>query len=542
MRIVIPLALVFMLMPGAAVNAQDAGCWAQWQALGGPYRTVLRTLELLDTAGAPRAHSRMGRDLLRDCAAAGQVVESAGDQARGLWVGALPAAALIQNNSGYPRPQQDGLRWAGRGLSASFMAGAGAEWGPISAVIAPVASYQANDRFSLELAEVRPGYSPYGSYYHAGQIDLPRRFGDDSFFWGSLGQSFVRADAYGAAIGVSTENLQWGPARRNPLLMSAAAPGFPHVFAGTSRPLWIGIGRVQVEAVWGRLTESEYFDSIPDNDKRLFAGIVAGFSPGRTGLTLGVARSYLRTIPPGGMDLMDQIFGPYTGIRDNPRDVNEGDNQLLSVFFRWVLPESGFEAYGEYARDDHWQDRDDLIKELDHSRAYTVGLEKVFLLSDSTRHLRVLAEATNLEMSPTWQSDRGGVNFYTHSQVRQGYTHRGQLLGAPIGTGSDAQYVAVDYLGRNALVGLSLERVRYDNDAYYRHFAHRFDFRGHDAEITVGLRGGGRFEGVHFVGEVAYSTRYNRDFAELRTGLSHDKNISVSLGAAWTPPLGHRFP
>src|SRR5690606_11480685 len=138
----------------------------------------------------------------------------------------------------------------------------------------------------------------------------------------------------------------------------------PHVFLGTSRPLDVRIGRLEAEAIWGRLAESEHFDTIPDNDTRLFAGLVVAFSPGSTGLTIGVARSYLRTLPPDGLSLGDQLWGPYTGIRDNPQDPSQGDNQLLSAFFRWGLPASGFEVYGEYAREDHWEDGKDLLLEL----------------------------------------------------------------------------------------------------------------------------------------------------------------------------------
>jgi hypothetical protein len=420
------------------------------------------------------------------------------------------------------------------------MAGVAARWGRFSAVLAPVVSYQQNDSVSIELVRT-PGLSPYGSFYHAGVIDLPRRFGSDEFSWAHLGQSFVRVDAFGAAAGVSTENLRWGPAHRNPLLMSGAGPGFPHAFIGTSDPVNVRIGRLEVEAVWGRLSESAYFDTIPDNDKRLFAGLVVAFSPGNAGLTLGFARAYVRYLQ--GLDLADQIFGPYTGVRDNPRQREEGDNQLLSAFFAWVLPESQFEVYGEYARDDHWEDARDLLLEPDHSRAYTVGLEKVFSRQNSADKLRIVAEATNLGMSPTWQSRRGAVNFYTHSQIRQGYTHRGQLLGAPIGTGSDAQYVAVDYFGGDRLAGLYVERTRYDNDAYYRHFAYPFAFGGHDAEFTVGLRGGGVVRSVQVVGEVAHSSRHNRDFVSLRSGQrSFDRNLSITLGAAWVPAAGRVIP
>jgi hypothetical protein len=210
-----------------------------------------------------------------------------------------------------------------------------------------------------------------------------------------------------------------------------------------------------------------------------------------------------------------------------------------------VLPESGFEVYGEYARDDHWENARDLLMELDHSRAYTIGLEKVFRLPTDQQKLRVSAEASTLAMSQTWQSGRGaGATFYTHAQIRQGYTHRGQLLGAPIGPGSDAQYVGVDYLTSKWLGGLYYERVRYDNDSYYRHHVFLRAFRGHDAEWTLGVRGGAAVRSVQIVGEIAHSKRYNRDFVSLQqSGLfSTETNIAFKLGVAWLPSVRRSVP
>lgn len=537
MRFLAVTAIASVLGTVAPLQAQLSGCWAHWEAVGGPYPDLQRSLELREAASLhPLAVARAGRSLLRNCAALADTSNVSDSIRSGPELMILPAVGMLQVNSKYPRPKQDGLRWAGRGLSTTTVAGAAARWGPISAALSPVMAFQQNDSFDIEPVRV-PGLSEYGSYYNAGEIDLPRRFGDDSFWWVHLGQTFVRVDAFRTAFGLSTENLRWGPARRNPLLMSGAGPGFPHAFIGTSDPVNIGVGRLEVEAVWGRLSESAYFDTIPDNDKRLFAGLVVAFSPGAAGLTLGFARSYVRYLK--DLDLVDQIFGPYTGIRDNPQQEAEGDNQLLSVFFRWVLPKAGFEVYGEYAREDHWEDTRDLIMELDHSRGYTVGVERVFSRENSPHMLRIIGEATNLGMSQTWQSGRGGATFYVHNPVRQGYTHRGRLLGAPIGPGSDAQYVAADYLGPRTLAGLYVERVRYDNDAYYRHFADARGFSGHDAETTVGVRGGRVVSGVQLMGELAYSSRYNRDFAQLRSGVTQDKNISVSVGAAWVPAGGH---
>lgn len=539
MHVLLTLPVLLALLLAAPLAAQGE-CSALREPTGGPYPDLYRSLGLAgEVPLGSAAVRRAGAALLRECAGPDLLRAIGGDdEDRPITVALLPAGVLVQHNSDYPRNRQDGLRWAGVGVSGGVTAGVGARWGPLSAALAPVITYQAN-----EPVDIRPvgtaGHSRFGSYYHAGQIDLPQRFGAAESTWAHLGQSFVRLDGFGAAVGVSTENLRWGPARRNPLLMSGAGPGFFHVFAGTSEPLDVRVGRLEVEAVWGRLEESEYFDSVPDNDRRLLAGLVVAFSPGRdTGLTVGLARAYQRYLPPEGLSLSDQVFGPYGGIRENPdRAASDADNQLLSAFFRWAFPEVGFEVYGEYAREDHWEDRDDLIKELDHSRGYTVGLQKVFAREASPHRVRVAAEVSNLNMSPTWQSGRPGVTFYTHSQIRQGHTHRGQLLGAPIGPGSDAQYLEADYLGRSWRTGLWLERARYDNDVYYRQFAYRYAYSGHDAEVTAGLRGGGQLMGLELSGELAYSSRYNRGFIGLDGGVNpiQANNVSFVLGVGWAP-------
>lgn len=524
---VVPATLL-LFMSFEELPAQAQPCWVQWESLGGPYNDVQRSRDL--SAPATNGHApavrRAGQTLLRTCG---------GSPADGA-IAVLPATAIMEYNSAYARPGLDGLRWAGRGVSAAVTAGAGGRWKWFSAVLAPVASYQQNTAFRIEPV-VSAELSPFGSYYHSGLIDMPQRFGDQPFWWYSLGQSFVRADAFGAAIGFSTENLRWGPAQRNPLLMGAGAPGFPHVFLGTSEPVDVRIGRLEIEAIWGRVSESEYFDFAPDNDRPFFGGLVVAFSPAGSGLTLGVARSYMQHVS-DDFSILDQFVAPYRRISKN-----EADNELLSAFMHWVLPTAGFEVYGEYARDDAWENVRDLTLEPDHSRAITGGLHKVFERANGDR-LRVMAEASTLGSSSTFLSGRGKVHFYTHAEIRQGYTNRGRLLGAPIGVGSDAQYLGVDYLGRNFLAGISMERVRYDNDSFYDEYAERFTYGGHDTEITLGLRGGANIRDIQLIGELARSSRRNRQFLGLRdgTGYSLESNIGVSLGASWTPRTGRIAP
>ncbi|MGH7462452.1 MAG: hypothetical protein ACREMA_15685, partial [Longimicrobiales bacterium] len=206
------------------------------------------------------------------------------------------------------------------------------------------------------------------------------------------------------------------------------------VYLGTSKPADIWIGDLGVEVIWGRLHESDFFDTNPDNDTRFLGGLVLGFRPRPLpGLTLGVARAFSTYTD---HDFGDYLTGPVRGLSSNL----VFENELASLFGRWVLPESGFEVYAEWGRDDNWQDLVDFLKEPDHSQGYMLGVQKVTSLR-SDKWLRVLAELVHLQSSQTGRSGRGWVTFYTHGGVRQGHTNRGQLLGAPVGPGSDGQFI-----------------------------------------------------------------------------------------------------
>src|SRR5206468_10781159 len=104
------------------------------------------------------------------------------------------------------------------------------------------------------------------------------------------------------------------------------------------------------------------------------------------------------------------------------------DNQIDELFFRWRLPHSAFEVYGEYGRDDHNWDLRDLILDPDHLSSYVLGAAKVW--GDSgARSFRVLrAEVINFEATTVLSSRLEGVT-YLNNDVRQGHTQDGQFLG-----------------------------------------------------------------------------------------------------------------
>jgi hypothetical protein len=329
-------------------------------------------------------------------------------------------------------------------------------------------------------------------------------------------------------------------------MMGAGAPGVPTFFAGTHRPVDVGIASLELELTWGVPEESEYFDLDPDNDRRLLSGIVMVFQPhAAPGLSLGASRTYMITMPPEGLSVSDFLFQPYRDLRENPGVGAEfQDDQMLAVFARWAFPEAGFEAYVEWGREDHWEDFGDLMRQPDHSRAMMAGFQKVFAGRDD-RWVRIRGEGVVLGGANTFRAARGAQRWYTHGQVRQGHTHRGQLLGSLVGPGSDAQFLGADVFHRTGRLGAFVERVRYDDDAYYNQWAPHYGHHGHDIELSFGL------SQLHFIGpfDVSWaatsSSRHRRNFIGL-DGTSwdflHERNSALRATVTWRPDLRAGLP
>jgi len=443
----------------------------------------------------------------------------------------LPVHTRGEYNSGYPYDRNNSALWAGRGASGIIEAGVAFRSKYLDIELRPAFAYQQNREFDLPATE-QVGRSEYSYPWH--QIDLPLRFGSDAYTTIDAGQSNVRLHAFGVAAGLSNQNLWWGPAIRNPILMSNSAPGFVHGYIGTDGPRAVGIGNLELELVWGILEESDYFDDIASNNDRWLTGIVASFEPRWTpGLHIGFARSHIIVENEVG-GLADRLFGGYRAVRSNSRE-----NQLATVFGRYVFPESGFEAYVEWGREDHWGGIPDLIKEPDHSQGYTLGAQKLFRRADGT-WVTAFAEVTKLQGGLNVRGGRGSIPFYTHSRLSQGYTQRGQMLGAGIGPGADAQSLGIDYYGRTHRTGLLLERTRYNDNAYYDNWAALYEYHGHDVEVSAELHHARRLGPVLLDAGISYSGRYNRHFVGFETRdyvFRYDRNWRAQIQMSWTPSL-----
>lgn len=436
-------------------------------------------------------------------------------------IAVLPLRVTGVYRSTYAFERNDGALWSGRGLGTALSGGAVVHVGPLSVTADPTFAYHQNRPYAI-VSSTMPG-SPYRyPYWH---LDWPQRFGADAFEALDGGQTSVALTASGVSLSAGTDNLWWGPADRYPLLLSSTAPGFRHVRLGTARPRSIGIGTVEANLVWGRLDESPYFDSDPSNDHHALTLLTVGFRPSFAP-GLGVGGALLEHHAPG------EPFA--TAIR--PFSLKAGgtspSNAIASLVGEWRLADTGTRFYGEWAREDYWLNTEDLLTEIDHSEAYLIGFEKLVVRGGTTWRWR--GEATHVKRADA-QSLRGLAVFYEHTVITQGHTHRGQLLGAAIGPGSNAQFLAVDATGRRMLGGY-VERIRRDDDAYGERFAHVYGFRGHDLELTLGAYGIERVGKVGLDWDLSASRRKNRNFLGL-DGVSwsfrRESNVALSVHATW---------
>lgn len=357
-------------------------------------------------------------------------------------------------NSAFPFGGNDGPVWAGRGFTGSASAGVALEAGPLTLVLAPTVFVAQNSEFAL-MPNGRPSpderfMDPRAPY----QIDLPQRFGDGAYRRVDPGESTLRLNAGPVSVGASTASQQWGPAIEQPLVLGNNAGGYPHLFVGTSRAVNVGLGRLQTRVVWGSLAQSAYARGDSVEPRRFMSGWVLTFSPRPwPSLEVGAGRFYHTPWPEGGLDA-DDFLKPFQGFlktqldsTDYPDLRGDPDNQLASVFARWVLPRAGFEVYGEYLRDDHNWDLQDALLQPDHQSAYTLGFQKLWHRREGAL-LVLRGELMNARRS-TLANVRNQNLTYMHYATPQGHTLRGQVLGAPDAYGGSGSTVALDRYSRS---------------------------------------------------------------------------------------------
>src|SRR6185312_11835988 len=354
----------------------------------------------------------------------------------------LPVSTSIRFNSTFPYGFNDGPIWAGKGVTLAAEGGFVWRRGVLSLTVAPLVFVAQNAPFP-----------PSSDSTLQQIIDRPERFGTGAYARLDPGQSSLRMDWRALALGVSTANEYWGPASEFPIMLGNNAPGFPHLFLGTAHPVKLGPIGLHARMIWGRLAQSAFSAETLAAGVRFGTGIVADLTTRWVpGLELGATRFVHLPWRAGGPTL-DDAFAVFQG-KESGLITSNG---IASVFFRWVLPNSGFEVYGEYGRDDYSANGRDFLLEPDHTGGYTVGMRKVLKrrwetgdgrssnphLPTPKSFLALRAELQNLQLGSIAQG-RPWTPFYTHIYLRQGHTQLGQVLGSEAGVGGAGSVIAVD--------------------------------------------------------------------------------------------------
>ncbi len=440
------------------------------------------------------------------------ILDRPGVRQAGLFV-ELPEVRVTRN-SALPYSLNDGPLWAGRGWNFSLGAGVALEQQfhgtTVHIRVAPTMYYSQNRPFQI-FPGTTPGRSAFANPFHGegASLDLPHRFGDRHLLGFDYGRSSVSVAWPNVVAGVTTENDWWGPGIRNAIVMSNNAAGVPRLFVATARPVRTKLGAFDAMLISGTLTQSLFFSpSPPASENRSLSGVVVQLRPAFDSmLTFGFERVVYRPIGPFASPFTMTLARTFDALVlwESISGGFQKSDQIGGIFARWSFPTAGFEVYGEWARMDPPENFGELFTAPHRSGGWTFGFQWAQPRRNHS-YLRLQSELTYLEQSRVFP-DRLVPDFYSGYASPQGYTQRGQVVGAAIGPGASSQWLAVDWFAPRWQAGAFVGRIRWDNDAMYRTSPPLF-WR-HDVSVLSGIRGGWRAPFTDFSAELTVARRYN---------------------------------
>ena len=427
----------------------------------------------------------------------------------------LPLRLGNYYNSTYARGYNDGALWKGKGYTGSLQGGVQGKLGILEFTIAPLVYYSQNSSF--ELAEQTGNNNPYNYQFRNKRIDYVQRYGDSGFTKFNLGQTDVRMVLKWFTLGVSTQNMTWGPSQRNPILMSNNASGFPHIDIGTYKPVETKIGWFETKIYYGSFKKSEYFDDAGEWNYRYWSGFSFGYRPSfLPSLSIGFNRSFYKKAQDFEASDLFVFLGKFDDLDGNQNGNDEYD-QLASFTLRWLFEEVGFETYIEYGINDYGSKLIDT--EPEHGRGYILGFSKYIDLKEENV-LKLTYEHASVDRPKNF-TYRINNSWFTHGIVLQGYTHDGQIIGSGIGPGSTSDYFDLQYFFEAGRLQLTAQRIRFDDDYFFLNIN---DLYRHDHEWTL------ESKYSRFVGDLLIGAEFAISFRENQYFISDNNKTNIYLG------------
>jgi len=281
------------------------------------------------------------------------------------------------------------------------------------------------------------------------------------------GQSSITIEAGSFSLGVSNENIWWGPGQWNSLTFSNNSFGFPHLFLKSRRPAKTFLGSFEGQLLMGSLKNSG-FSSIYFEERRYLNALLLSYSPKWVpGLSIGFSRTFQQyeSFRENSFESLFPVFSPVQKIRYGfSEDLSNQANrdQQITIFTRYVFNSALAEFYAEFGRRDHALNWREAILNPEHARAFLLGFNKLIPFpSNSFLQIRseILHQQSSINRFIRYRGRNFGLNWSGHGIVREGFTHRGQMMSSGIGPGSNIQILELARVKNLDKIGFRLERL-----------------------------------------------------------------------------------
>lgn len=416
-----------------------------------------------------------------------------------VFVNHFSAMSVLQENSNLPLGFNDGVMIPSVGKQNYYNFQIGIQWGNFTLQIAPEKVTAENfpvQGLGNDFDGSANGYPGnfWRRYYEISEniIEAPNVHFKTNSDQNFIGQTSLKYHTKNISFGISTENLWWGPGIHYSLVLTNNAPGFLHYTIQTNKPIQTFLGTVEVQFIGGSLQNGFLKPSENDNPyaaqwyvpkdsgERYITGMVLTLNPQWTkNLYIGLSNmAYIYQKDMNGLEDATAIgnFSKHTSLKKRPA--------LGAVFLRYALPKEHAEVYFEYGRNDRGATPINILYDS-VATGYVAGVRKLFPLSSNSKYgaislnievVQLKLPQANLIWNPNLLAKQS--SWYTNSQVRQGYTNQGQILGTYVGPGGSGQTMQLAWVKGINKLGIGVERVSHNKDFYYYNYFNGLAYPG----------------------------------------------------------------
>jgi hypothetical protein len=384
-----------------------------------------------------------------------------------------------QNNSLLPISFNDGNMYPARGWQERYSVGVN-----LKLLIFDI-NYQPEKLTVQNMAqEYYPGNIADGNFMFkyfgmvANNIDNFRQFGYSRIEENTLGQSRAGIKFKYMAVGLSNENIWWGPGTRNSLVFTNNAAGFKHYYLKTVEPIKTYIGSFELAGVVGKLDTTKYTEIdqellnvcrpckvFKNLDEREIDGITINWQP-KWIPNFYIGYAYSRQFYRHATNTLGDTVNFFS--KDLPKQ------EIGSMFFRFAMPDDHAEFYGEMGMPNEapwpWKFFKERVKP-----GFVFGATKLVPLKLFDSYLSLNVEFTQLQLMnpkdifyPGYPLVGGKPDsWYQSTIIKQGYSNNGQLIGSSIGPGSNNQSISLSWNKGYNKIGVFVERTAFNNEFSY---------------------------------------------------------------------------